>query len=73
MTGAGRGGKTVPLGDQEPISGDAERGVVVETAPVATLIVPQSQLLFQLLIIPLDDPTVFGCLDQTEGLKGCAA
>jgi hypothetical protein len=42
MTGAGRGGKTVPLGDQEPISCDAKCGVMVETAPVASFKVPQS-------------------------------
>jgi hypothetical protein len=46
MTGAGGGGKTVPLGDQEPLSCDAERGVMVEPAPVATFNVPQSPLLF---------------------------
>src|SRR3977135_3022544 len=65
MTGAGRGGKTVPLGYQEPISCDAERGVMVEPAPVATFKVPQPQLLFQLLIIPFDNPAVFGHLDQS--------
>ena len=65
MAGAGRGGKTVPLGHQEPISCDAERGVVVEPAPVTAFKVPQPQLLFQLLIIPFDDPAVFGHLDQS--------
>jgi len=53
MTGAGRGGKTVPLGHKEPISCDTERGVVVEPAPVATFKVAQPQFLFQLFIIPL--------------------
>ena len=65
MTGAGRGGKTVPLSHQEPISCDTERRVVVEPAPVATFKVPQPQLLFQLLIIPFDDPAVLGHLDQS--------
>jgi hypothetical protein len=32
MTGAGRGGKTVPFGHQEPISRDAQCGVMVETS-----------------------------------------
>jgi len=64
MTGAGRGGKTVPLDHQEPISCDAQRGVMVEPAPVAAFKVPQAQLLFQLLVIPFDDPAVFGHLDQ---------
>ena len=65
MTGAGGGGKTVPLGYQEPISCDAKRGVMVKPPPVAALKVSQPQLLFQLLIIPFDDPTVFGHLDQS--------
>ena len=63
MTGAGRGKKTVPLGHQEPISCDAQCGVMMESAPVATFEMPQAQFLFQLLIIPLDDPAVFGHLD----------
>src|SRR5258707_1223507 len=42
MSGAGRGGKTVPLGHQEPISCDAKRGVMVEPAPVTSFKVPQA-------------------------------
>src|SRR2546425_1997047 len=38
---------------------------MVEPAPVATFKVPQPQLLFQLFIIPFDDPAVFGHLDQS--------
>src|SRR5712675_1922859 len=38
---------------------------MVEPAPVAPFKVPQPQLLFQLLIIPFDDPAVFGHLDQS--------
>jgi hypothetical protein len=64
MAGAGRGGKTVPLGNQEPIGRNAERGVVVKPSPVATFKVSQPQLLLQLLVIPFDDPAVFGHLDQ---------
>src|SRR5580693_687385 len=66
MAGAGRGGKTVPLGNEEPISGDAQSGVMVESAPVTAFKVSQSQLLFQLLVITLDDPAVFGCFDQSS-------
>ena len=65
MADAGRGGKTVPLGDQEPISRDAQRGMMVESAPVAAFKVPQPQLLFQLLVVAFDDPTVFGHFDQS--------
>jgi hypothetical protein len=64
MTGAGRGGKTVPLRYQKPISRDAQRGVMVKPTPVAAFKVPQPQLLFQLLVIPFDNPAVFGYLDQ---------
>src|SRR6185437_2044725 len=38
---------------------------MVEPAPVAALEMSQPQLLFQLLIIPFDDPAVFGHLDQS--------
>ena len=61
----GQRGKTVPLGHQEPIGCDTKHGMVVEPAPVATFKVAQPQLLFQLLIIPFDDPTVFGYLAQS--------
>src|ERR1039457_5062244 len=64
LTDAGRGGKTVPLGYQEPISCDTERGVMIEPAPVTAFKVAQPELLFQFLIIPFDDPAVFGHLDQ---------
>src|SRR4051794_22573222 len=65
LAGAGRGGKTGPLGHQEPIRCDAERGVMVEPAPVASFKVSQAQLLFQFLVVPLDNPAVFGHSDQS--------
>ena len=64
MIGAGRGGKTVPLGYEEPISCNTQGGVMMESAPVTAFKMSQPQLLFQLLVIPLDDPAVFGHLDQ---------
>jgi len=39
--------------------------MTVEPAPVAAFKVPQPQLLFQLLVIPFDDPAVFGHLHQS--------
>ena len=42
MTGVGRGGKTVPLGDEEPVSRNAKCGVMMEPAPVASFVMPQS-------------------------------
>src|SRR5580658_4615342 len=65
IAGAGRGGKTVPLGYEEPISCDAERGMVMESAPVTAFKVSQPQFLFQFLIVPFDDPAVFGHFDQS--------
>src|ERR1700704_5718302 len=38
---------------------------MVEPAPVAALKMSQPQLLFQLLVIPFDDPAMFGHLDQS--------
>jgi hypothetical protein len=70
MTGAGRGGKTVPLGYEEPISCNTQGGVMMESAPVTAFKMSQPQLLFQLLVIPLDNPAVFGCLDQIFELSG---
>ena len=63
MTGAGRGGKTGPLGYQEPISRNAQRSVMVEPAPVTAFEVPQPQFLFQLLVVALNDQALFGHLD----------
>src|ERR1700721_1873773 len=39
--------------------------MVVEPAPVAAFKVAKSQLLFQFLVIPFDDPAMFGHLDQS--------
>jgi len=55
-----RRGKTVPLGYQEPIRGNAQSGVMMEAAPAASLIMAQSEFLLQLLVIPFDDPALFG-------------
>ena len=42
-------GEPRPLGDQEGVSRDTQRGVMVEAPPAAPLIVPKAQFLFQLL------------------------
>ena len=64
MAGADGGGKTVPLADQEPVSCDAQGGVMVKTAPTPSFIVTQPQLLLQFLIIAFDDPAVFSYFHQ---------
>ncbi len=64
MTGACGGGKTVPLGHQEPLCGKTKRGMVMKASPAAPLEVAQAQLLFQFLVVALDDPAVFGGAHQ---------
>ncbi len=54
------GGKTGPLDHQEPVSGNAERGVMMESSPAAAFIMPQAQFLLQFLVVSLYDPTMFG-------------
>jgi hypothetical protein len=68
MTGAGIGEKTVSLGHQEPIGGNAERGVVVKTAPAPSFEMAQPQFLFQFLVIALDNPTLFSQSHQIPQL-----
>ena len=65
IAGAGRGGKTAPLSNQEPVGCDAQCGMMVKSTPVAAFEVSQAQLLFQLLVIPFNDPALFGDLDQS--------
>jgi hypothetical protein len=60
----GQRGKTGSLDYQEPVSGHAERSVMVEASPTTALLVSQSQLLFQFLVITPDDPSMMGQPDQ---------
>ena len=53
-----RRGKTAPLAHQEHIRRNAKCPVIVKSPPAPPLVLLQSQLLFELLIIPLDDPAV---------------
>src|SRR4051812_37725715 len=57
-------GEKAALGDEEAVGCDAEAGVVVEAAPAAALVVPQPDLLLELLVIPLDQPTCLRDMDQ---------
>ena len=61
-------GKTAPLGYQEAVSGDGERGVVVKAAPAAAFKVAQAEFLFQFLIVAFDDPALFGQRGQIAQL-----
>lgn len=53
-----------PLGDQESAGCDAQRGVVVETAPAASLVMPEPNFLLEFLIVASDAPAQFGEADQ---------
>ena len=63
--GPSRGGNPHPFGDQEAIGCDAKRGVMVEAAPAAALVVPKPQFLLELLVIALDAPPELGEFDHT--------
>ncbi len=44
-------GNQTPLGDQESVGGDGERGVMVEASPAAAFVVTEADLLLELLIV----------------------
>ena len=58
------GGNRLPLGDQEAIGCDAQRGVVMEAAPSAAFEMPEPDLLLELLIVALDAPAQLGHVHQ---------
>ena len=68
MTSARRGGKTAPFGHQETIGRDTEGSVVVKPAPASAFVMPQAELLFQLLVIAFDDPALLGQAHQVAKL-----
>ena len=61
-----RGGNRLPLGDQEAVGGDAQRGVMMEATPAAPFIVAEPDLLLEFLIVALDAPAQFGGIDQID-------
>src|SRR3989442_313555 len=63
-TFAPRARNRLPLGDQESVGRDAQRGVMVEATPSASFIVPEPDLLLEFLIVALDPPAQFGDVDQ---------
>lgn len=58
-----RGGKKA-LPDQERVCGNAEGRVVVEAAPSSALVVMETKLVLELLVITLDAPPEFGGAHQ---------
>lgn len=59
-----RGGKGGPFGDQESIGGDAQGRMVMETEPPPAFVMTESQLLFEVLVVPLDPPALVGRVHQ---------
>ena len=59
-----RGGIRLPPGDQKPAGCDAERGVMVETAPAAPFEMAEADFLLEVLIVALDAPAQLGRIDQ---------
>ena len=59
-----RGGNRLPLGSQEAVGGDAQRGVMMEATPAAPFIVAEPDLLLEFLIVALDAPAQLGEIDQ---------
>ena len=53
-------GDRLPLGDQESVGRDTQRGVVVEATPTSPFEMPEPNLLFEILIIALDAPAQLG-------------
>jgi hypothetical protein len=58
-----RGNRT-PFGDEESISRDRERRVMVEASPAPTLIVIKADLLLEVLEVALDAPAEFCGIDK---------
>src|SRR5271165_1891655 len=54
-----RGGNRLPFGDEESIGRDGQCAVVMEASPSPALIMPEPDLLLEVLIIALDAPAHF--------------
>src|SRR6516162_6245616 len=62
--GDAEGGNRLPFGDQEAISCDAERGVMMKAAPATPFKMTEADLLFELLVVALDAPAQLGQVDE---------
>ena len=61
--GAG-GGKRTALGHQEPIGGNAESGMMVESPPASALKMTQADFLFEFLVVAFNAPPKLCCIYQ---------
>jgi hypothetical protein len=64
------GGKSAAFGDQEAVSGDTKRGMMVEAAPGTALEMVESEFLLEFKKIALDSPTQLGSPDQSLKRRG---
>jgi len=53
-----------PLGHQKGIGSNTQARMVVESSPTASLIVPQSEILLEILVVTLNAPSLVGATDQ---------
>jgi hypothetical protein len=66
VAGASGGGKTAPFGYQEPVSRNAEGGMMMKAAPTSSFVVAQSEFLLEFLVVTLNDPAM---LRQTNEIR----
>ena len=60
---------STPLRKQESVSGNAQAGVVMKVAPAPAFIVAESQILLEILVVPLDAPAHLGLV--RHALRRC--
>ncbi len=53
------GGNPAPLGNQESVGCDGQRGVMMESAPATAFVMPKPDRLFKFLIVPLNAPAAW--------------
>src|SRR3989339_2150170 len=54
------GGKRTALGDQEPVGGDTEGGMMVKPPPASALKMTQADFLFEFLVVAFNAPPQLG-------------
>jgi hypothetical protein len=59
-----QGGNRLPLGHQEPISRDTQRGMMMKATPASPFKVTETNLLLEFLIVTLDTPAQLRGVDK---------
>src|SRR3989304_816891 len=65
------GGKSGPLGHQEGVGGNAQRGMMVKASPASAFEMAEADLLLQFEIIALDAPAKFRRANEMRESDGC--